>query len=96
MSHSFFPKERIAIAAHSSLEGQDLFFLDNNGIITLNLNSLISIFKRKLEKILSDKTIEPNIESQFDELIKKDKTKLTKKDIDLSRIASGLKSISIL
>ncbi len=93
MSHSFFPKERIAIAAHSSLEDQDLFLLDKTGIITLNLNSLIGIFKRKFEKILADDTLESNIETQFEILVKIDHEKLSNYGIDLGRIASGLKSI---
>ena len=96
MSHTFFPKERIAIAAHSSLEGQDLFFLDETGIITLNLNSLIGIFKRKFEMILADKTLESNIETQFEIMVKIDKAKLSKYGIDLGRLASALKHIPTL
>jgi hypothetical protein len=94
MSHSFFPKEQISIAAHSSLEGKELFYLDHFGKITLNLNSLINIFKRKFEVILTDTNLFSHIDARFEKLFIRNQNILVKHNIDLKRIERGLNHIS--
>ena len=94
MSHSFFPKLRIAIAAHSKLSGKDLFYLDNNSLITLNANTLIEFMIEKFDQIMSNTSLHENIESQFDRLLEEDKRKLAEKyNLDLDKFASTLKVI---
>jgi hypothetical protein len=90
MSHSFFPKVNIAIAAHSKLNGKDLFYLDSKDKITLNSNKLIELMKYKFESILDDSTIHLNIENQFDKLVALEENQLTKIGLDLNLFASTL------
>lgn len=96
MSHSFFPKEKISIAAHSSLDGKDLFYLDGNSVVTLNVNTLIKIMKTRFDNILADTSIHSNIETQFDKLTLIDQGKLNKKGLDLTNFATTLKQYPLL
>jgi|GEM_PF-1535010 len=97
MSHSFFPKGKIAIAAHSSLEGKELFYRDSNDLITLNVNALISIMVDKFDKIMADTSIHGNIETQFDKLEAEDQQKLIDRyHLDLGSFAMSLKRIDEL
>lgn len=94
MSHSFFPKEGIAIAAHSKLNGKDLFVKDKNDKITLNVNTLIELMKNKFESILSDLSSYPNIEVQFKKL--RDYDLKTLNNIDLQSFANKLEKMEDL
>ena len=96
MGHSFFPKVQISIAAHSTLEGKDLFYIDSGGIITLNVNALIGLMKTKFDSIMADTTIHTNIENQYDKQQSEDVLRLTKRGLDLSAFASTLKTFNDL
>jgi hypothetical protein len=93
MSHSFFPKERLSISAHSSFESLDLFLVDTNGWITLNVNKLINIFKNKFDEIFMNEDIALQIEQQYQKLISNDQKKLEDLGIDLKQFASQLSPI---
>ena len=92
MGHSFFPKVQISIAAHSTLEGKDLFYLDSGGIITLNVNALIRLMKKKFDAIMADTTIHKNIEDQYDKQEAEDVLRLKKRGLDIGVFASTLKN----
>ena len=90
MAHSFFPKEKISIAAHSSLSGKDLFYVDSNATVTLNVNTLIELMKTKFDAILSNTTIHANVEAQFDKLILLDQAKLARRGLNLPELCSNI------
>lgn len=90
MSHSFFPKLNIAIAAHSKLNGKALFYLDSTDRITLNANKLIELMKNRFESILFDSTMHTNIEQQFDKMGALEIKQLANIGLDLNIFASTL------
>ena len=89
MSHTFYPKKRFGISAHSSNE-DNLFFIKND-IIILNANFLIKIFKIQLDLLLMDISLINNMQEQFIKLEDHDNSKIKGK-IDLESFKEELKN----
>ena len=92
MSHTFFPKKRFGISAHSSNK-DNLFFVDCETIV-LNANYLIKITKERLDLILRDKSLINKLQNQFKKLEIHDDNKIKGK-IDLESFKEELKSNNI-
>lgn len=95
MSHSFFPKNAVAIKAHSTNPDSSLFFVDTNNVLTLNANFLIKIMIEKFDSIIEDEMLLPKMEKQFAKLEEIDAKRLaTKFQLDLEEFKKGLPRLS--
>jgi hypothetical protein len=70
VTHSFFPKLDVKISYHSSNEGKDLFFKDNENCIVINVNTLEKLVINKVDFILEHGDYS-NMEIQFNKMISK-------------------------
>lgn len=99
MSHSFFPKKEVSIKVNSKNPKNDLFFVDTNDSITLNVNYLIEILKSKFDQIMGlDENAFLKMEKQLEKLEKKDDIKLKDPNyiykLDLGSFKLKLKKVS--
>ena len=90
MSHTFFPKKRFGISAHSS--NKDNLFLVEGETIVLNANYLIDLTKKRVDIILKDLTLISNMEKQFKELENYDKNEIKKREMNLESFIKELKN----
>ena len=89
MAHTFFPKKKFGISAHSLNE--DTLFLIEKETIVLNASYLIKIFKIQLDLLLMDTSLINNMQEQFIKLENHDNGKITGK-IDLESFKEELKN----
>lgn len=68
LAHSYFPKLNAAIAYRSEYPTDKLFFKDKK-ILILNVKCLLSTVKEKLQDIINDESLYPNMEKQYKILI---------------------------
>lgn len=68
LAHSYFPKLNAAIAYRSEYPA-DKMFLKENYILVLNVKYLIAIVQKRLQDIIDDETLYPNMEKQYKILI---------------------------
>lgn len=95
MSHSFFPKKKVAIKAHSTNPKSSLFFIDSNSVLTLNANFIIEIMKEKFDSIIRNEELFPKMEKQFQKLQEADEKKLTNKyNLDIEKFKEQLVNLS--
>jgi hypothetical protein len=92
MVHTFFPKQRFGIKAHSSNPKNKLFFLEKD-IIVLNANCLIEIIKKRFEIILSDRDLQPNMDGQFIKLKEHDIKRIKDLQLDIEGFKKSLPMI---
>lgn len=92
MVHTFFPKNKFGINAHSSNPKNTLFFSENDTIV-LNANYLIELTKQRLEVVLSDKTKYDNMKNQFLKLVDYDNVKIKKLQPDIETFKKWLQMI---
>lgn len=92
MAHSYFPKKKLGIKAHSTNPPKKLFFLEE-GIIVLNADYLIELTKERLEGVLKDTSLIPNMKIQFEKLEAHDTSKMSSMGIDLETFKNGLTAI---
>jgi hypothetical protein len=90
MAHTFFPKKRFGISAHSS--NKDNLFLVEGETIVLNANYLIDLTKKRVDIILKDLTLISNMEKQFKELENYDKNEIKKREMNLESFIKELKN----
>jgi hypothetical protein len=76
MGHSFFPKKRIAIKAHSSNPKSVLFFIDRDETLTLNADYLIEVFIKRFNEIILKTDDYEKMNEKFKELEESDDLKL--------------------
>lgn len=88
MSHTFFPKKRFGISAHSS--NKDTLFLIEKETIVLNVSYLIKITKIQLDLILMNTSLINNMQKQFVELENYDNKKTN--DIETENFKNELKN----
>jgi len=82
MVHTFFPKNKFGIKAHSSNPKNTLFFPEND-IIVLNANYLIELTQQSLEILFNDKTKYNNMKNQFLKLENHDNRRINQLQPDI-------------
>jgi len=92
MAHTFFPKNKFGIKAHSTNPKNKLFFLENDTIV-LNANYLIELTRQRLEDALYDKTLYNNLKEQFLKLEENDNKKIKGLQPDIETFKKGLLKI---
>ena len=88
MAHTFFPKNRFGISAHSLKE--DTLFSVNGEIIDLNANYLIKITKERLDLILKDEALINDLQNQFIRLKEHDDKEIANRKIDFDNLKKQL------
>lgn len=63
--HSYFPKLNMEISCHSKNPSNKVFFKGSTGDLVLNVNYLLSIVEERLDDIIDDSSLYPNMEAQY-------------------------------
>ena len=92
MSHEFFPKKRFGVSYSSTNPENTLFFIQED-IVSLNVNYLIKLTKKRLESILANAHLYEDLLTQFKKLENADDIFIKKKDIDIEAFKKSLKQV---
>lgn len=71
MTHSYFPKLNMEISYHSSNPNGVMFFKNSHGDVVLNVNHLVLVVTTRLEHIINDTSLYPNMDMQYNLLVQK-------------------------
>lgn len=65
MTHSYFPKLNVEVSYHSSNPIGHLFFKRTTGGLVLNVNQLEKLVVARLNEVINDASLYPNMDSQL-------------------------------
>lgn len=71
MTHSYFPKLNMEISYHSSNPNGAMFFKNSYGDVVLNVNRLVLVVTTRLDHIINDVSLYPNMDVQYNFLVQK-------------------------
>lgn len=71
MIHSYFPKLNMEISYHSSNPNGVMFFKNSCGNVILNVNHLVFVVTTRIEHIINDASLYPNMYIQYNFLVRR-------------------------
>ena len=86
LAHNYFPKLNAAIAYRTEYP-MDKLFLKEKSILILNVKYLATVVQERLQDVIADETLYPNMERQYNILIEDYKEKCSK---DIAKLIAQL------